>query len=431
MAHDHSTLKFPEGFLWGAGNSAFQAEGNNTNSDWWEWEQKNQPVEKRSGQAANHYNLYSQDFQLLKDLGHNTHRLSVEWSRIEPEEGMFDEAEIEHYKRVLQSLKGQGLTVMLTIHHFTNPKWFADKGGWLNFSSPKYFEKFVKKVIPEFLPYVDLWITINEPGGYALDAYGRGKFPPNKKLGNKGILQALFNLSRAHKRAYRALKKMDPKAKVGMSHNITSFNSFHKHRLLEQITVWSMDQVVNHLIYRFTGIKTHDFLGINYYFNQNISFRKGFSVPQRIDVSTIKTDISDMGWEVRPEGLFDVLMDLSDYNLPIYITENGIASTNDDRRVRFLLSFLKEVYHAVSAGADVRGYYYWSLTDNYEWTEGFESRFGLVEVDFKTQKRTPKPSSFVYKMIIENNGIPHKLLKLLGHGFTTEEVREVLEEVSR
>ena len=138
--HDHATLTFPPGFLWGTATSAHQVEGNDKNNDWWEWEQKHQPPNKRSGKADDEYERYKEDFKLAKKLGHNAHRLSLEWSRIEPEEGQFDEEAIQHYQKVLKELKDDGLTVMLTLHHFTNPLWFAQKGGWENRDSSVYFE---------------------------------------------------------------------------------------------------------------------------------------------------------------------------------------------------------------------------------------------------------------------------------------------------
>ncbi len=426
MAHDHSTLKFPDNFLWGTATSSHQVEGNNTNNDWWEWE-KSQPESKRSGSACDQYNLFESDFKLIKELSQNTHRLSIEWSRIESSPGVFDQAEIDHYKDVLRSLKEKNITVMLTLHHFSNPLWFSKKGGWLNFRSPYYFQRFVKRIVPEFREYVDFWLTINEPIGYANDAYGRGKFPPNIRAGLWGVIRASWNMSQAHKKAYKVIHSLIPNCKVGLAHNVTSFNSLHKHSLLENLGVWFLDNMINHTIYKFTGIKTHDFLALNYYFNSNVSKVKNKKLPQPLDVSNIKPlNISDMGWEVRPEGIFEALTNFSSYNLPIYITENGIASENDDRRVRFLLSFLQEVYHAIQAGVKVKGYYYWSLMDNYEWVEGFSPKFGLIEIDHMTQQRFVRPSALVYQQIIKENGIPHKLLKLLGHGLDVEKELENL-----
>lgn len=425
--HQHNTLKFPDKFLWGAATSAHQVEGNNTNSDWWEWEERVQPPEKRSGQAVNQYELYEQDFGLAKQLNHNAHRLSIEWSRIEPEEGKFDEDAISHYVEVLRTLKEYGFSVMLTLHHFTNPLWFSKLGGWENSKSSFYFERFVKKILPRIKNHVDLWITINEPGILVWAGYIGGKFPPQKK-NRLTAYWVHWNLAKAHKKAYKAIHQEIPEAKVGFSQNIHSFNRLHKHSIREGVAEWIYDMSYNHAFYLMTGKKTHDFIGLNYYYNWYISFNGRSHLPELLDVIEVKKDVSDLGWEIFPEGMFSVLMDFSDYHLPIYITENGIASTNDDRRVRFLLSYLKEIYHAISAGIDVRGYFHWSLVDNFEWADGFEPRFGLIEVNHRTQERKFRPSSFVYAEIIRNNGIPHHLLKLLGHSIKVSDVLAEMEK---
>lgn len=422
VKHDHTTLFFPEGFLWGAATSAHQVEGNNVNSDWWDFEQKNQPPEKRSGLACDQYNRYAEDFELAKNLNHNAHRLSIEWARIEPKEGEFDQPAIDHYIQVLKALKDKGFTVMLTLHHFTNPKWLADKGGWKNGKVVFYFERFVKKIVPEIKEYVDLWITINEPNVYAYNCYFLGVWPPQKK--SKWLaLKVLWNMAKAHKKAYNWIHKLTPTSRVGAACNVASLGFYHKHSIIEALTVWATDSFGNHLFYKLTGNKYHDFLGLNYYFNQNFSYDKKHTVfPPVADISISKKDVSDMGWEIYPEGIFDVLMDFADYKLPIYITENGIATTNDDRRCRFLIAYLKEIYHAIEAGVEVKGYFHWSLIDNFEWANGFEPRFGLVEIDYQTQKRTLRPSSKVYAEIIKTNGIYHHLLRFLGHTVQAEEV---------
>ncbi len=425
--HEHGDLKFPKGFLWGSATSAFQVEGNNVTSDWWHWEQKNKSYDMRSCKADDQYNLYEGDFELAKNLGQNAHRLSIEWARIEPTEGVFDQTEIEHYKQVLKSLKQKKMTVMLTLWHFTNPQWFADKGGWENRKSADYFARFVEKIVPELKVDVDLWITINEPGVYAFMSYlggdEIGKWPP-AKTSNFAALKVTWNLARAHKKAYKVIHKIIPAAKVGMSQNVSSFQPFHKHSFLEMMAVGISDIVTNHSFYYLTH-GYHDFLGINYYFHRRYNGEKSW-IPEVIDPKSEKQDVSDLGWEIYPEGLFDVLADLSD-GIPIYITEAGIASTNDDRRTRFLIQYIQEIYRAIQSGIKIEGFFYWSLIDNFEWHRGFNPRFGLVEVDYKNQKRTPRPSAYVYKDIIEHNGIPHDLLKLLGHGLNVRRELEKME----
>lgn len=418
--HDHETIKFPEGFLWGAATSAYQVEGNNIHSDWWNWEQNHQPPHLRCGRACDQYNLYESDFDLAKQLNHNSHRLSIEWSRIEPREGEFDFTAIEHYKKVLKALKDRGFTVMLTLWHVTLPQWVADKGGWENKQTVGYFEKFVKIIVPHISEYVDLWITLNEPGVYIYETYIE-KVWPHAKKSLWGQIKTFFNLTSAHKRVYKYLHSQFPAGKpVGIANNILSFESYHKHSIMEQIAVSLNDIFINHLFYFFTK-GAHDFLGINYYFH--IRFKGNSLISKKMDMQQTH-DVSDLGWEIYPEGIFDVLTDLSD-DLPIYITECGIASTNDDRRNRFLIAYLQEVARAIKGGVNVRGFFYWSLIDNFEWQMGFDPRFGLIEIDYPTLKRRIRPSALVYTDIVQHNGIPHSLLRFVGH---TVQAGEVLEK---
>lgn len=422
-AHDHATLKFPQGFLWGAATSAHQVEGNNIHNDWWEWEQ-NRPANLRSGEACDQYNRYEEDFDLAQSLNHNAHRLSIEWSRIEPQEGKFDQEAIDHYLLVLKYLKSLNFTVMLTLWHFTLPKWVADKGGWESGQTVKYFERFVKKIAPILGEYVDFWITLNEPGVYIYETY-HARMWPHAKKSIPGQIKTFLNLASAHKRAYKFLHRAYPAGKpIGIAQNIMSFEPFHKHSITEQLAVILNDLLANHLFYFLTR-GTHDFLGINYYFHAR--FKHHGWIPQRFNPGMQTHDVSDLGWEIYPEGIFDALTDLSD-GIPIYITECGIASTNDDRRNRFLILYLQEVARAIKAGVNVRGFFYWSLIDNFEWQLGFEPRFGLIEVDYKTQKRFVRTSALTFAEIIAANGIPHSLLRFIGHTVTAEEVLKRFQE---
>lgn len=418
--HDHATLTFPEGFLWGAAASAYQVEGNNTHSDWWAWEQK-QPQSRQSGLACDEYNRFEEDFDLAKSLGHNAHRLSIEWSRIEPVEGEFDFHEIEHYKEVLQALKHRGFTVMLTLHHFTNPKWLSDKGGWKNHHSPAYFERFVKKIVPELQDWVDLWVTINEPGIYVWHNFHNNNWPFYHQS-FLGEIKTYLNLVSAHRKAYKVIHKLAPGKLVGISQNTQTYDAFHKHSLREQLGVVFSDWFTNHLFY-FLSKGHHDFIGINYYFHHRLN-TDGQLLPKEVDPATFSKEVTDLGWEIYPEGIFDILADMSDH-LPIYITECGIATSNDDRRIRFLMQYLQEINRAIKAGVNVKGFFYWSLLDNFEWADGFDARFGLVEVDFETLKRAPRPSALIYADIIRHNGIRHELMKFLGHRINASDVIEI------
>ena len=428
--HEHEPLKFPEGFLWGSATSAHQVEGNNINSDWWAWEQKKDPS-LRSGEADDQYNRYEEDFDLIKELNHNSHRLSIEWARIEPKEGEFDQNEIEHYKSVLKALEDRNITVMLTLWHFTLPNWVAEKGAWENGKTVDYFERFVKKIVPEIGEFVDIWVTLNEPGVYIYETYIVREWPHAKKS-ILGQIKSYLNLTSAHKKVYKYLHSIYPGGKpVGIAQNMLSFEPFHRHSIKEQLAVSLNDMIINHLFYYFTK-GTHDFMGINYYFH--VRFQNENLMPKAININE-SHDVSDLGWEIYPEGIFDILTDVAD-DIPIYITECGIASTNDDRRNRFLIMYLQEVARAIKAGVNVRGFFYWSLLDNFEWHRGFDPRFGLIEVDYTTQKRTVRPSALVCTDIIQNNGIPHSLLRFIGHTVSADEVlekrkKEMLKESSK
>lgn len=414
--HDHGPLKFPENFLWGTATSAYQVEGNNIYSDWWEWE-KGRSEDKRSGQASDQYNRFEEDFKLAQSLNLNAQRISVEWARIEPKPNVYDQTAINHYRQVLKSLKDKNFKVMLTLWHFTLPKWIADIGGWENPLTGEYFVRFLKRVVPEFDQYVDFWITLNEPGVYIFMAYLQGIWPPQKKS-RWSAFYAQWNLAQAHKKAYQFLHFHSRKP-VGIAQNLQSYHSSHKHSLIEQLAVYFSDMLTNHTFYYLTK-DCHDFLGVNYYFHHRFNRTKRF-LPKVEEAEDQNRDVSDLGWEIFPEGIFDVLIDISNHK-PIYITECGIASTNDDRRTRFLIQYLAEVYRAIGAGVKVKGFFYWSLVDNFEWHEGFGPRFGLIEIDYKNQKRTVRPSAYVYSEIAKHNKIPHSLLRLLGHTIRVEEV---------
>ncbi|PJA89692.1 MAG: glycoside hydrolase family 1 protein [Candidatus Magasanikbacteria bacterium CG_4_9_14_3_um_filter_32_9] len=404
-------LVFPKDFLWGSSTAAHQVEGNNKNNDWWEFEQT-RPPKFRSKDACNQYNKYKEDFKLLKDLGQNAHRLSLEWSRLEPTEGNWDEKEWEHYRKVLEELKKQKIKICLTIHHFTNPKWLMAKG-WEKRSVIKKFTRFAEEASKRFGDIVDVWITINEPMVFLYQGWKVGTWPPNKKVSFWKTSRVFFNLVKAHKKAYKKIKKHS-KSPIGIANNCQSFYPYDRRRLSSFIWVYFIELFTNHLFYFFSKIKNHDFLGLNYYFYHRV-VKKGVFKTEFLDPEIEKRDRSDLGWEINPDGLFDVLLSLNHYKKPIFITECGLASTHDGRRQRFLVQFARQVHHAIQSGVKVKGFFYWSFLDNFEWADGFEPRFGMVEVDYKTQKRTPRPSAYLYKKIAEQNKIDHDLFKFFGH----------------
>ena len=394
------TLKFPDGFLWGAATSAHQVEGGNVN-DWSEWEKKNakrlakkarkyyqswqqekfpemsQPKNYISGRACDHYHRFKEDFALAKSLNHNAHRFSIEWSRIEPKEGKIDQKEIEHYRQVLLALREQGLEPFATLYHWPLPNWLAEKGGWLNPKAPYYFDRYVKIISENLFDEVKFWITINEPVMFAFNGYLKGKWPPQKKSIFK-YLKVLSNLIKAHKLAYQSLHLIDLDCQVGISKNDIYFEGI-------PLADYFWDDYFRNKIK-----KEQDFMGLNYYFHSRLGGNKNESV-------------SDLNWEIYPEGIYHVLKDLKKYNKPIYITENGLADKSDKKRAQFIKDHLYWIHKAIKEDVNVRGYFYWSLLDNFEWDKGFWPRFGLVEVDFQTFERKIRPSAYQYAKVCKNN----------------------------
>ena len=378
-------LKFPEGFLWGSSTSSYQVEGGIENCDW----SKDFPA----GIACDHYNRYEEDFDLIKKLNQNAYRFSIEWSRIEPEEGKFDEKEIEHYQKVISSLRRRSIEPFVGLWHWTNPLWIKNKGGWESKKIAYYFSRYTEKIVSSLKDNVKFWITINEPEGYTSCAYLLGIWPPRKK-NLLSFLSVINNLINTHKEAYKTIKKLQPAAQVGIATNNNYYEAFSDpiSRLIKNIVEW-----LDHF-YILNKIKDYqDFIGLNYYRRNKIKFFKLNQNENRL--------VSDLGWEIYPEGIYHVLNNLKKYRKPIYITENGLADAKDRLRKDFIRDHLYWVYKAVDEGVDVRGYFHWSLMDNLEWHRGFEPEFGLIGIDYKTLERKPRPSAYYYAEICKNNSL--------------------------
>ena len=404
------TKKFPTGFLWGTATAAHQIEGNNKNSDWWKWEQRKDysknvesdekdkyPLEP-SLIACDSYNRYEEDFDLCVKMNNNAVRISVEWARIEHKEGVFDEKEILHYKKVLKAAKDRNLKVFLTLQHFTLPLWLSEKGGWANVSTPKYFSRYAKKCAQEFGELVDSFLTINEPQVYIYMSYTKGTWPPNKRNPFLGIL-VQFNMIFGHRKAYSSIKSVSNKYSVGIVKNIVwEYASEDKHFLK------ILDVLVAKIMYWFSSgflfslLKGRlDLIGLNYYFTNRI---------KNLKLANVDDKLSDLGWWIHPKGLENVLLTLKKYNLPIYITENGVADKDDRLRKDFIEEMLVSCHNAIEKGVKLKGYFHWSLLDNYEWQQGFWPRFGLIEIDRENNlKRKMRPSALYYGEICKKNAV--------------------------
>lgn len=404
---------FPKGFYWGAATASHQVEGNNHN-DWSEWEKSEARIEELekaglikkhgldnfiSGRGPDHYNKYKDDFKLAKELGHNATRFSIEWSRVEPEEGKFDSKAIEHYKDVIKTLRKLDIEPFVTLWHWPIPVWMRDKGGWKSSEMPKYFLRYARKVVEALGKDVKFWITLNEPEVNSGLAYKEGVWPPQKRSICK-YLRVNRNLIKAHILAYEAIKNIDSNAQIGIAKN----NAYYKER---------GNGVINKamkLIVRYFGNdfwlksidKYQDFIGLNHYFHNGIYYGLNKN-ENRIT--------NDMGWEIYPTSLYHCLKELKKYNKPVYITENGLADSKDEKRTWFIFEMLKGVHRAIEEGVDVKGYLHWSLMDNFEWAEGYWPRFGLIEIDYKTLERKPRKSAYFYRDICIQNGITTSVIE--------------------
>lgn len=399
---DQKTLRFPDNFIWGSSTSAYQIEGGLVN-DWSEWEksekrikalkkQNKNPDDFISGKACNSYELFDEDLKCIKELNLKAYRFSIDWSRVEPEKGVFSEEGINYYKNVVRRLKENGVEPFVTIWHWPVPLWLKEEGGWEAKNIVKYFTALTEKVVSE-LEGVTFWITLNEPNIYTLNSYLTGKWPPQKK-NIFSCLRVYYKLIRAHKAAYAVIKKINPFAQVGIAAHNNFFEAYNN-RLVNNIFKSLADWGWN--FYFLNKIKNHqDFIGLNHYFHNRINY--GFNKNEN-------ELVSDMGWELYPEALFHCLEDLRKYGKPVYITENGLADREDKYRPWFIRESLKNVYKAIQLGIDVRGYFYWSMLDNFEWAAGYYPKFGLYGVDRKTFKRTPRPSAIMYSEICKNNEV--------------------------
>jgi beta-glucosidase len=405
--------RFPEGFLWGTSSAAYQIEGDNRNADWWEFEQQPGRIVNgdTSAVACDHYNRYREDFKLLRELNQKAHRLSIEWSRIEPSEGEFDSRQIRHYRDVLGDLREQGIQPMVTLHHFTNPLWFSAKGGWANREAARAFLPYVTKMAEELGDLVSMWCTINEPNIYAANGWITGEFPPARHGDLVTFYRVLSNMQNAHELAYVAIKRKWPDAPVGLSHHKFLFmpaSNKRRDRLAAHAAQFTVDRwPVAPGNFRRVVEATSDFVGVAHYWAQMVAFDRSRAKDQFIRRFNVPgANMTDMGWSADPAWMRQVLNELKPLGKPVYITENGLAAVDDTRRQRYLLDILENVRLAIADGVDVRGYFHWTSMDNFEWARGYSALFGLIAVDRKTLERTVKGSGRLYGRIAGANALP-------------------------
>ena len=408
---------FPDKFLWGCATAAYQVEGNNTNTDLWTMEYLPQSMFKEpSGDACDHYHLYAQDISMLADLGFNTYRFSIEWARIEPEEGFFSLAELDHYRRMLAVCQEHHLTTMLTYYHFSLPRWFALKGGWQQEKAADLYARYCEKVTRHLGDLIGYASTMNEPDVPQLLNWFNlpGAAPAGMSiadmmqaaLGNvrKELIAPEFadiflgdgkrtrdGLLAAHAKGKDAMKSVRPGMQVGLNLAMTDDQAAPVDSHLEE----KRAEVYSHWL---EAAKHCDYMGVQTY-SRSIVGKKDLPPPKGVELTQV-------GMEFYPECVEHVVRYASEQTkVPIIVTENGIATEDDNRRVEYYRRALAGLQRAIDDGVDVRGYIAWSLMDNFEWMSGYTPKFGLVSVDLKTQKRTIKPSAAFLGNIARTNAL--------------------------
>ncbi len=424
-----ATFHFPPDFRWGCATAAHQTEGNNTNNDWWAWEQVEGHIAEgaRSNLACDGWRRAEEDFDRAAAMANNAHRLSVEWSRIEPREGYFDDQALGRYRAMLRALRERGMEPLVTLHHFSSPLWLAELGGWEYPRVIPLFERFVARVVEALGEFCDFWCTINEPNIYALLGYVQGVFPPGKHdLG--AAMRVSRHMLRAHAAAYRRIHALQPHARVGLAHNYRIFDPANPRSALDRLVARLQDRIFNEAFLvplergrwllpmgfgPAPGLRgTLDWVGINYYTRDVVAFDR--SCPSELYGRRFHgpdAELLDGGYgEMYPQGIVRAVRRAARAGLPIYITENGIPDADDDQRPRALVTHLHQLWGIIQGCYPVMGYFHWTLVDNFEWAAGWTLRFGLIELDPATQVRTPRPSAALYGDICRANAITPEII---------------------
>jgi beta-glucosidase len=420
-----ATFHFPRGFLWGTATAAHQVEGGNTNNNWWAWEQQPGKIihGHTSGLACDWWGgRWREDFDRAAEAGQNAHRMSIEWSRIQPAPDRWDEAALDRYREMVRGLMQRKMLPLVTLHHFSDPIWFTEMGGWENEKSAELFEAFTRRAVEALKEYVSMWVTINEPNVLLVNGYTLGEFPPGKKDMRLAFAVA-ENFVKSHARSYHAIHQLQPQARVGIALNYRGFVPSRAWLPLDRTAAGLQSRIYNDLFpqaitsgvlklplgsRRIKGAEnTHDYLGLNYYTQDQVRFslaKAGELFGSRF--YNPEAELSETGFIANePEGIYQALQWGRQFKRPIIITENGVEGSQDNLRPRYILEHLHQVWRAVNQNLPVKGYFYWTLVDNFEWERGWTQRFGLWELDVETQARSKRPSADLYREIAQENGI--------------------------
>ena len=421
-------LRFPAGFLWGVSTAAHQVEGGNDNNQWSAWEAAGRIKSgDHCGRACDWWRNAERDFDLARDLGVNALRFSVEWSRVEPREGEWDSQALQRYREMLQALQQRGIRGMVCLHHFSHPMWFERKGGFLNPDAEQLFARFTRRVVRDLGNLCQHWVTFNEPNVYGALGYVLGEFPPGKKGEIVNAIRVVNAMARAHSYAYRAIHELQPEAQVGWAHNYVVFQASDPASVLDRWVAALLGELFNESFLRLIeqgrlgfplsllngdagGVRGMcDFVGLNVYSRFHVAF-DWKCVSQLFGRVFVPDHVpqGDRGFEsaygeAYPQAIRVAVERVARMGRPIYILENGVPDAQDRIRPWLIVNAVRELHRLIEERHDIRGYYHWTLTDNFEWSEGWKLRFGLVALDPKTQQRTVRDSGRLYGAIARSN----------------------------
>jgi beta-glucosidase len=420
-----ATFHFPRGFLWGTATASHQVEGNNTNNNWWAWEQQEGRIidGHKSGNACDWWGgRWREDFDRAAESGQNAHRMSIEWSRVQPTPDVWDESALDRYREMARSLVERGMTPLVTLHHFSDPIWLVERGGWEDDSVVEAFKPYVRRVIDALQEYVSTWVTINEPNVLVASAYLFGDFPPGKQ-DPTAAFRVMDNLVRAHAAAYHIIHDIQPTARVGLAINYRGFIPAKSWSPLDRLVAGNLSSLFNDFFpsaaqsgvlryplrrTRIDNVKgTQDFLGVNYYTREQVAFSPfspGELFSRRFFLPN--AELSETGHIANsPQGFFEALNWGRQFDIPMLVTENGVEDSEGTFRPRYLIQHLHQLWRAANFNFRIKGYFHWTLVDNFEWERGWTQRFGLWELDVESQARTKRPSADLYAEICKGNCI--------------------------
>jgi beta-glucosidase len=435
-AQSSPVLRFPAGFLWGVSTAAYQVEGNSPDCQWAQWEAAGKIRSgHQSGLACNWWKNAEQDFDIAAKLGINALRLSLEWSRLEPRPGEWDSTALDRYRQMLQALLDRQIKPMVCLHHFTHPAWFEARGGFLAPDAPRVFERFVARVATELSDLCSDWVTFNEPNVYAAFGYVIGDFPPGGKGRILAALRAMKNMVHAHTGAYHKIHELQANAQVGWAQHYAVFEPANPASRLDVVSANNIHRMFNEsflgtietgrLRFPFNVLDGHlseargacDFVGLNVYSRFHVAFNLRLASQLFADVFVpAHVPQGDSGvekpyGEAYPEAIRYAVERAASFGKPIYILENGVPDASDQIRPWLIVNAAKQVQQLITEGHDIRGYFHWTLTDNFEWSEGWRLRFGLVELDPETQQRRLRNSARLYGAIAQANAISEDMLR--------------------